>query len=42
MTCPYGIFGNHRYLDGEKEHETQAHEMRSSTTGVPCCKSAAP
>src|ERR1039457_678245 len=30
------------YLDGEKEHEAQAHETRSSTTGMPYCKSAAP
>ena len=31
-----------RYLDGEKEHETQAHETRSSTTGMPYCKPDAP
>ena len=30
------------YLDGEKEHEAQAHETRSSTTGMPYRKSAAP
>ena len=30
------------YLDGEKEHEAQAHETRSPTTGMPYCKSAAP
>ena len=30
------------YLDGEKEHEAQAHETRSSMTGMPHCKSAAP
>jgi integrase len=30
------------YLCGEKEHEAQAHETRSSTTGMPYCKSATP